>query len=481
MLSACGLLLLLLSAGCAVNPVTGHSDFVLMSEDQEIAIGREEHPKVLKQFGQVTMPELQAYVQSVGERLAANSHRPELIYRFTVLDSSEVNAFALPGGYIYITRGLLAYLNSEAELAAVLGHELGHVTARHSVRQYSTAAATGIIGSILAAQVGVQGAHDLANVLGTALVRGYGREHELESDRLGAEYLARAGYDPQAMLRVIGVLKNQELFEKQLAQEEGREPRVYHGLFATHPDNDQRLQEVVNAAEQFRTTARLDDNREAFLRHIDGLAFGDSEREGVRRGHNFYHGELGFALSFPAGWKVDNLPTRIIARPPGGDALLQITTEDLNRRIPPREFLPQRLRLGSLSQGEEIDHHGLPGYTAIATINTPFGRRPTRFTVLYFKDKAYIFAGAAKDEDNAFRYDQEFLDTARSFHALTEEERVLARPQRLRLVRAQSGQGFGDLARNSAIPNHPEAQLRLLNGYYPDGEPASGQPIKIVE
>ncbi len=481
MLSACGLVLLWLLAGCAVNPVTGHSDFVLMSEDQEIAIGREEHPKILKQFGQVAMPELQTYVQSVGERLAANSHRPELVYRFTVLDSSEVNAFALPGGYIYITRGLLAYLNSEAELAAVLGHEIGHVTARHAVRQYSTAAATGIIGSILAAQVGVQGAHDLANVLGTALVRGYGREHELESDRLGAEYLARAGYDPQAMLRVIGVLKNQELFEKQLAQEEGREPHIYHGVFATHPDNDQRLQEVVNAAHQFRTTAGLDDNREAFLKHIEGLAFGDSEREGVRRGHNFYHGGLGFALSFPAGWKVDNLPTRIIARPPGGDALLQITTEDLNRHISPSEFLTQRLHLGSLSQGEEIDHHGLSGYTAVATINTPFGRRPTRFTVLYFKDTAYVFAGTAKDEDNPFRYDPEFLDTARSFHALTEEERELARPQRLHLVRTQTGQQFVDLAKSSAIPNHPEAQLRLINGYYPDGEPAAGQMIKIVE
>lgn len=480
-LAVCGLLLAVTLNGCATNPVTGRSDFVLLSEDDEIAIGRAEHPKILQQYGQVEMPELQAYVQSVGERLVAHSHRPDLIYRFTVLDSAMVNAFALPGGYIYITRGMLAYLNSEAELAAVLGHEMGHVTARHAVRQHSAATATGIIGTILAAQVGVRGAQDLANVLGTAFVRGYGREHELESDRLGAEYLARAGYDPQAMLRVIQVLKEQELFETQRAKEEGREPRVYHGLFSTHPDNDRRLQEVIRAADQFRAPVALDDGRERFLKHIDGLVFGDSEREGVRRGRDFYHGELGFALRFPAGWYIENHPDRIVAHPPGGHALLQLTVADLNRRIPPREYLVQRLNLKDLSHGEEIQHQGLTGYTAIAPSDTPFGRRPTRVVVLYFKDKAYVFAGAAKNADKPFDYDREFVDTARSFHALTEQERALARPQRLRVVRAAAGQRRADLARTSPIPNHPEAQLRLINGFYPAGEPAPGQLLKIVE
>jgi predicted Zn-dependent protease len=204
------LLALLALSGCATNPVSGKKEAVLMSEQKEIEIGRELNPEVRKRYGVYDNHALQDYVQGVGQKLAGLSHRPGLIYRFSVLDSNEVNAFALPGGYIYITRGLLAYLNSEAELAAVLGHEIGHVTARHAVRQYTTAMAANIgytIGSIFVPQIGNQGVGNLFNVLGTALVRGYGRQHELESDRLGAQYLAHAGYDPQAMLQVLEVLK----------------------------------------------------------------------------------------------------------------------------------------------------------------------------------------------------------------------------------------------------------------------------------
>jgi predicted Zn-dependent protease len=214
---------LLLLAACATNPVTGNNDFVLMSEEQEISLGRQANARILKETPVYENPELEKLVQQVGEELASHSHRPELFYRFTVLDSTAINAFALPGGYIYITRGLLAYLNSEAELAAVLGHEIGHVTARHSVRQQSTAAVTGILGAVVAASTGVQGVDTLTDMAGTAIVRGYGRDHELEADRLGAEYLAKSGYDPNAMLEVVGILKNQEAFEIMVAKEEDRD------------------------------------------------------------------------------------------------------------------------------------------------------------------------------------------------------------------------------------------------------------------
>ena len=167
---------------------------------------------MLKQYRVYDDPALQQYVQSVGDKVAKLSHRNNLFYRFTLLDSTQVNAFALPGGYIYITRGLLVYLNSEAELAAVLGHELGHVTARHSVRQHSMSTTTNLLGALIGAASGVQGVGQLTNMIGTGIVRGYGREHELEADGLGVEYLARAGYDPAAMEKVITTLKNQELF-----------------------------------------------------------------------------------------------------------------------------------------------------------------------------------------------------------------------------------------------------------------------------
>ena len=239
------LVLLALLGGCAANPATGKRDYVLMSESEELALGRQHSKEVLKQYRVYDDPALQQYVQSVGDKVAKLSHRNNLFYRFTLLDSTQVNAFALPGGYIYITRGLLVYLNSEAELAAVLGHELGHVTARHSVRQHSMSTTTNLLGALIGAASGVQGVGQLTNMIGTGIVRGYGREHELEADGLGVEYLARAGYDPAAMEKVITTLKNQELFDKKVAREQGREPRAYHGVFSTHPANDTRLQQVL--------------------------------------------------------------------------------------------------------------------------------------------------------------------------------------------------------------------------------------------
>jgi predicted Zn-dependent protease len=475
---AVGLLVALLH-GCAVNPVTGKQDFVLMSEQEEIALGRKFSTEVLKQYRAYDNPALQSYVQSIGERLGANSHRSDLIYRFTVLDSDEVNAFAVPGGYIYITRGLMAYLNSEAELAAVLGHEIGHVTARHSVRQQSAATATGVLGAVLAAGVGIQGVDQVFGALGQAMVSGYGRDHELESDRLGAEYLARSGYPPQAMIDVVGVLKNQEMFEVQQAREEGRNPRVYHGVFASHPSNDQRLQEVVHAANRIGTNGgRV--NRDDYLQRIDGLVYGDSEEDGIRRGNRFYHAGMNFALTFPVGWKVENSPEKLIAYPPDKSAVLQLSSQDLNQRIPPGEFMRVTMKLTDLRNGEDIRYGNIIGHTALTPANTPFGKRLLRVTVLYYNNRAYIFLGAAKDERNPYGYDRAFLDTAASLHPLTAAEREQAKAKHIEIIRAQPGDRFEVLARNSPITSHPVEQLRLLNGLYPNGQPAPGQYLKIV-
>ncbi len=467
-------------SGCAVNPVSGHNDFVMMTESEEISAGRDANPKIIEQYGMYDNPALQAYVQKVGEGVAAHSHRSNLIYRFTVLNGTEVNAFALPGGYVYITRGLLAYINTEAQLAAVLGHEIGHVTARHAVRQQSAATVTGLLGSVLAAGVGIQGADNVVNVLGSALLQGYGRDHELEADRLGAEYLARTGYDPHAMIEVIGILKDQEQFEVQQAKEEGREPHVYHGVFASHPDNDQRLQEVVGAANQFKNPNAARVNRDGFLHEIDGLTFGESERDGIRRGNHFYHAGLGFAVDFPVGWKLDNQPKALLATAPQGAALLQISTEDLNERVSSRDFLRVRLKIEDLRNGEVINNNGMNGYTGITSGKSPFGKRPIRITVLYFKNNAFVFRGAAKDDKHSYAYDPGFLATARNFHAITAQERSLAHEQKIHLQRANGGTRFEDMARSSPISDHPLDQLRLINGLYPNGEPAPGSWVKVV-
>ncbi len=462
---------------CAINPVSGTPNLVMMTEEQEIALGRTNDPKVRAQYGVYDDAKLQAYVQQVGERVAANSHRPQLVYRFTVLDTPDVNAFALPGGYIYITRGILAYLNSEAELAAVLGHEVGHVTARHSVRQYSAAMAGQVAAVVL---LRTQAAQDLFNVIGNALLSGYGRDHELEADRLGAEYLARNAYDPNAMIRVIGVLKNQEEFEKERAKAENREPRIYHGVFASHPSADQRLQEVVAQAKPPGAAGAPRVGHDDYLKQIDGLRYGDSPKVGVRYKSGFYHRDMNFAVQFPEGWRLENAPDSVTAVSPAGDAAMQLLGEDLNKRVAPEEFIKSRLKV-SLKSGATMSGTELPSYTGIARLTTPFGQRDTRVSVIYLENRAFLFLGAAKTDAAFAQNDRRFLTTARNLHALKPDEKRIAEGLRVRLLKVGTEDTFAKLATRSAISNYPEPVLRLINAKYPAGEPAAGEVIKTIQ
>ncbi len=468
--------------GCSVNPVTGSNDLVLMSENQEISLGRRGHQEILKKYHEYGDAELSQYVQKVGEKIAKSSHRADLTYRFIVLDSPEVNAFALPGGYIYVTRGILAYLNSEAELAAVLGHEIGHVTARHSVRQHSAQTISGIASAVLAAGTGIRGIGDAADLLGTTLVRGYGREHELEADRLGAVYLARTGYEPEAMLNVIRLLKNQETFEKELAKAENREPRTYHGLFSTHPDNDTRLQLVIRESRKSVQSANsISDHRERYLSRIDGITYGDSEGRGVLRGSDFYHRDLDFSLVFPANWSINSQANRIMVWSPKQDGILTLTVQDANNRISPRSFLHKRLNPGVVKSGEAFTtHQGLKGYTALAYIDTLFGKRFTRATVIYHNKRAFTLTGVSKDSRKPYQYDSLFLKTAKSFRRLTDAEKLLSSERKLR-VKTFQGESYSKLGTLSGLSHLAESQIRLLNGDYPSGRPEPGSLIKVID
>ena len=466
-------LALSLLAGCAQNPVTGQSDFVMMSEEQEIALGRQYNEQVIKnQYHVYESKPLQDYVDRIGQKLAKYSHRPQLKYHFTVLDTPEINAFALPGGYVFITRGILAYLNSEAELAAVMGHEIGHVTARHSVRQYSAAQAANIgltIASIFVPEINTNVGQNLANIMGGALLSGYGREQELEADRLGAQYLARADYDPQAIIRVLRVLKNQELEDEKLAKEEGREPRRYSGLFATHPDNDTRLKEVVGEADKLATAAPFE-GRSEFLAATNGLVFGDSSDQGVVRNNRFYHDELGIALQFPQTWQVHNLPTVLVAVGPQGEATLQLKM-DQKPRGSPVEYA--RRLAGYGTEVRPIEVNGLSA-ALIDSTNSIGG-------VIYLGKQAFILQGQGKTRQSLAAHRNEIIDAIYSFHALTTEERRLVKPLAIRTIIAQQGDTYAGLARGSPLGKSAESYLRLINAQYPDGEPRPGQRIKIVE
>ena len=257
--------------GCSTNPVSGKKDFSLINTDQELAMGAQGHRSIMKTKKRVNNARLQAYVNNIGQQLARQSHRKGIKYTFTVLEDPAVNAFALPGGYIYVTTGILSYLNSEAELAGVLGHEIGHVTAKHGVKQQSAGVASSILLSVLAKQAGGTG-NEFGN-LNKALLSGYGREHELQADKLGAEYIARIGYAPKNMIDVVGVLKSQEEFAKAQARREGRQPRAYHGVFASHPRNDTRLQKIIAEAAKYKQGATRDAGHDKYLGMIAGLNY----------------------------------------------------------------------------------------------------------------------------------------------------------------------------------------------------------------
>ncbi len=474
-----GALLFLGLSGCAVNPVTGEQNFVMFGEDTELEMGRTNHPKIIAEYGRYEDEALQAYVQSVGERLAEVSHRDDLVYRFTVLDSPVINAFALPGGYIYITRGLMAYLNSEAELAAVLGHEIGHVTARHGVRQQSAAQAANLgytLGAILLPELRGTASQNVFNILGGALLSGYGREHELESDRLGAEYLAKAGYTPDAMIDVISVLKNQQIFAEAEAKKQGREYQGYHGLFASHPDNDTRLQQVVAEADKYVDARNGNVNREAYPRRIEGMTFGDSEAQGIRSDNEFYHLPMRFALAFPEGWHINNNPDSLQAIAPEGKAFMEMGAADINRKLTPQQFIQQRLKVDSLRSGQSISSHGLEGYTGI----TVHQNKPLRIGVVYLRDQAFIFFGTTENSREFNDYDSHFLSTINSLHGLREDEFDKARELKLQVVKVEAGDSYSQWASKSRITNSPMQQLRLLNDDYPNGELQAGQLAKRV-
>lgn len=247
--------------GCAPNPVSGKNQLSLMSESQEIQSGRQAHQQILKNNKPYQDARLQAYVSRIGKMMAAHSHRPNLPYTFTVLEDNSVNAFALPGGYIYITTGLMAYLNSEAELAAVLGHEIGHVAARHNVSQASANMVGELLGAVVARhQPGYANTFSSTSKL---LQLSYGRGHELEADGLGSEYLARAGYDPAHMATVIITLQAYDQFH-------GGQSAPYRDLLSTHPSNDQRLQQLIGQARRFGNGKR-NPGHLTYLKQIEGL------------------------------------------------------------------------------------------------------------------------------------------------------------------------------------------------------------------
>ncbi len=473
----------LFTSSCSINPATKSPDFVTMSEDKEISIGKEMHEKILAETPIYQDEKIQKYVDKVGQKVAAAGDRPDLTYHFTIIDSPDINAFALPGGYIYINRGLIGYLNSEAQLAAVLAHEVAHVTARHAVRQKTAATGASVLSVLSAIVTRSSVVGDATNLWSTAAVMGYGRDMELEADGFGAQYLFNSGYDPQAMAEVIGVLKDQEKYSRRRAREKGKKQTNYHGVFSTHPRNDKRLQGVIAKAGTLPSDKQGVTNEIAFREQVEGLIFGVNYLPSAGKPsdqNRFIHNRLGFTLVFPDQWEVKNQHSSIVAAPQDKSAQLSLKIELLNKKIAPRDYIRTQLGIPLLTKSESIAQFGLIGHTGIkpASEQQP---HPSRVAVLYQGRRVYIFEGSVDKPQEAVDYDALFLDSIHSFRPARSQRRGgIGKVKKIHYVRANEKTTFDALARYHKLGTEGEAQLRLLNGYYPRGEPKPGEWIKII-
>jgi predicted Zn-dependent protease len=418
--------------------------------------------------------------------------RIEQHWHFTVLDSPEINAFALPGGYVYITRGIMAYMESEADLAGVIGHEIGHVTARHTAQRATRQQTAGlgvlaatILGAVLESR-GLQGAAGVASQASQGVAAGYvakySREQELQADKLGAEYLAGINYDPSNMVDVIKLLETQERFAAYQARAEGRAQREGSDWLASHPSSEQRLRDITQIASEYKGKANYgDEGRTRYLQAINGVPFGESRDQGVTRGQNFYHEPLGIALTAPPGWKMQNSAEALALVNGGGNAAVIVKTVPPQAGNSHEEIIRNAVKPDS-GRVERRTFNGLPATHFSGTRKNEQGRsQPVELTLVTRpSNRNYAFIYAAKDQQSLQRAYRQMQEAESSFRALTAADRNAARPWKLKTVAYPRG-GFPELARQSPLTSNAEQQLRLLNGVYGGGDVKPGQLVKVVE
>jgi predicted Zn-dependent protease len=438
---------------CATNPATGKKQLMLVSEAQEIAMGKEADQEAVAAYGLYPDPKVQAYVNELGQRLAAKSERPNLPWSFKVVDDPAVNAFALPGGYIYVTRGIMAHLRSEAELAGVVGHEIGHVTGRHSASQMSkqTLAMGGLVLGMAVKPELQQFAGLAQQGLGLLFLK-FGRDDENQADELGLRYMTRQAYDPQEMLEVFGVLDG-------VTRAEGSGGRMPDWL-STHPSPGNRLARIqgqIAATGASGTVVK----RAEYLRRLDGMVFGENPREGYFRENAFYHPDLRFQLSFPRGFQTQNQKQAVVGVSEAQDALVALTlAAGTSPEEAARQFLSQQGVQAGRSGRDTIG--GLPAYTASFEAATEEGTLRGAVSFVSCDGKIYQLMGytpAAR-----FSAYQRAIDTSiRSFSRLTDARYLNVQPKRLELVNLERQMALPEFAR--AYPSTVEiATIGLING-----------------
>jgi predicted Zn-dependent protease len=462
-------------AACATNPATGRREVTLMSEAQEISLGKESDGQIRQEMGLYEDPELQRYVSDIGLRMARLSERPNLPWQFAVVDQPAVNAFALPGGYIYVTRGILPYLDDEAELAGVLGHEIGHVTARHSAQQY-TRQIGGTVG-LIALGVFVPAARPFGQASQQAmglLFLKYGRDDELEADSLGVRYSSAGNWDPEGVPGMLTTLGR-------LAEAAGDRKGVPNFL-STHPEPLARVNEIraaVDKAKAGRTGLVTD--RAALLRQVDGVIFGDNPAQGIVRGTTFLHPPLRFRLDFPSGWQVVNRPQQVVSKAPDAEVyeILQLVPQAPSGAVQDVAVANMQKAGFRLVNGERATIGGLDAHIGEYEGQIEgLGDVRSRAAHIRHGDNVYMIAGLAPPEAFA-RFDGAVSSSLRSFRPLSASEADAIKPSRVAIVTVRAGDTWQSLAARSggAVT---AASLAAMNHADAGSPPRAGAQIKVV-
>ncbi len=458
---------------CSRNPVTGKKELVLLSEKQEVAIGREADPQISATYGIYEDPVLQEFIQTKGEEMARISHRSDLKYHFKILDSPVVNAFALPGGYVYFTRGIMAYFNNEAEFAGVLGHEIGHITARHGVKQHRNRllGQLGIVAGVVVFPELGQFAGEASQGLQLLLLK-FGRDAERQSDDLGVEYSSRVGYDANELGGFFSTLERQ-------GEVEGQAPLP--SFLSTHPSPDSRSQAVQEEAKVWKEKLNLQNpkvERDAYLKKINGLVYGEDPRQGFFEEGHFYHPSLKFTFPIPQGWTYINSPASVDMAPEIGDALLSLSLSQEDTLEEAATALIKKYDL-ELINHKNIKVHGLEGLALEA------GKQQDNVVIrvlvylIRYGDHIYQFLGVSNS--NKFdSYVSLFLGSMRNFRELTDAEKLNRMPERIQIKSVAKEGSLETILKGLGMPEAKLEELALLNGMSLSDKLQKGTLIKII-
>ena len=468
---------LLILCACTTNPATGHSQLApLMSSEDEARAGAEAHPKIVEAYGGVYQDErVGAYVAKVASRIARGSDRPDIAYRVTVLNSPAVNAFALPGGYVYVTRGLLALVDDEAELAGVLGHEIGHVVARHSAQRQTAALGASVLGAVIGAVVGSDAASRVVGAGGQGLLASYSRDQEFEADAIGVRYLAKAGYDPSAEADFLEAMGAEEQLRARIAGRQNDGAQM--SWLASHPATPDRVAAARRHADESGIAPGTGDrDRDALMHAIDGLIYGDSPESGIVRGQTFYHPKLRFSFSAPQGFSIVNSTRAVIVTGPDGT----VVKFDAGRKAPNVEigiYLTSVWAEGVALKG--LERFKIDGMNAASSAARVGDYNAQLVAIEAAPDTVYRFLMGTKPSAGS-RYNKPLTELVRSFHRLTAAEARAVKPLRIRIATVQPGDTVEMLSRRMAFADHRAERFRVLNGLRPGVEPKPGMLVKII-